>query len=164
MKVALYQIEQEYLNIVQSIIDAGGEITEEQETALSISKEQLQNKGVCYGFIVKELEGNIDLIDLEIKRLNALKKPLVNSIDRLKNNLSQAMQMFDVTELKTPLLKINFRKSESIEVTDIDLLDADFVKTTITKAADKIAIKEAIKAEIPVRGAVLLTNYNLQIK
>jgi hypothetical protein len=164
MKVALYQIEQEYLNIVQSIIDAGGEITEEQETALSISKEQLQNKGVCYGFIVKELEGNIDLIDLEIKRLNALKKPLVNSIDRLKNNLSQAMQMFDVTELKTPLLKINFRKSESVEVTDIDLLDADFVKTTITKAADKVAIKEAIKAEIPVRGAVLLTNYNLQIK
>jgi hypothetical protein len=164
MKVALYQIEQEYLNIVQSIIDAGGEITEEQETALSISKEQLQNKGVCYGFIVKELEGNIDLIDLEIKRLQALKKPLVNSIDRLKNNLSQAMQMFEVTELKTPLLKINFRKSESIEVTDIDLLDADFVKTTITKAADKIAIKEAIKAEIPVRGAVLITNYNLQIK
>jgi hypothetical protein len=164
MKVALYQIEQEYLNIVQSIIDAGGEITEEQETELSINKEQLQNKGVCYGFIVKELEGNIDLIDLEIKRLQALKKPLVNSIDRLKNNLSQAMQMFDVTELKTPLLKINFRKSESIEVTDIDLLDADFVKTTITKAADKIAIKEAIKAEIPVRGAVLITNYNLQIK
>jgi hypothetical protein len=164
MKVALYQIEQEYLNIVQSIIDAGGEITEEQETALSISKEQLQNKGVCYGFIVKELEGNIDLIDLEIKRLQALKKPLVNSIDRLKNNLTQAMQMFDVTELKTPLLKINFRKSESIEVTDIDLLDADFVKTTITKAADKIAIKDAIKAEIPVRGAVLITNYNLQIK
>jgi hypothetical protein len=164
MKVALYQIEQEYLNIVQSIIDAGGEITEEQETALSISKEQLQNKGVCYGFIVKELEGNIDLIDLEIKRLNALKKPLLNSIDRLKNNLSQAMQMFDVTELKTPLLKINFRKSESIEVTDIDLLDTDFVKTTITKAADKIAIKDAIKAEIPVRGAVLITNYNLQIK
>ena len=164
MKVALYQIEQEYLNIVQSIIDAGGEITEEQETALSISKEQLQNKGVCYGFIVKELEGNIDLIDLEIKRLNALKKHLVNSIDRLKNNLSQAMQMFEVTELKTPLLKINFRKSESIEVTDIDLLDADFVKTTITKAADKIAIKEAIKSGENVQGAVLVTNQNLQIK
>ena len=164
MKVALYQIEQEYLNIVQSIIDAGGEITEEQETALSISKEELQKKGVCYGFIVKELEGNIDLIDLEIKRLQALKKPLTNSIDRLKNNLSQAMQMFDVTELKTPLLKINFRKSESIEVTDIDLLDADFVKTTITKAADKIAIKDAIKSGENVQGAILQTNLNLQIK
>jgi hypothetical protein len=164
MKTSLYQIEQTYLNLVESLIENGGELTPELETELSINKEQLQNKGVCYGFICKELEGNIDLIDLEIKRLQALKKPLLNSIDRLKNNLSQAMQMFDVTELKTPLLKINFRKSESIEVTDIDLLDADFVKTTITKAADKIAIKEAIKAEIPVRGAVLITNYNLQIK
>ena len=164
MKLSLYTIEQNYLTLVENLIENGGELTPELETELAITKQDLQNKGVCYGFIVKELEGNIDLIDLEIKRLNALKKPLVNSIDRLKNNLSQAMQMFDVTELKTPLLKINFRKSESIEVTDIDLLDADFVKTTITKAADKIAIKEAIKAEIPVRGAVLLTNYNLQIK
>jgi hypothetical protein len=164
MKVALYQIEQEYLNIVQSIIDAGGEITEEQETALSISKEQLQNKGVCYGFICKELEGNIDLIDLEIKRLNALKKPLVNSIDRLKNNLSQAMQMFDVTELKTPLLKINFRKSESVEIEDIALLDSNFIKVVTTKTADKVAIKDAIKSGENVQGAILQTNLNLQIK
>ena len=164
MKVALYQIEQEYLNIVQSIIDAGGEITEEQETALSISKEQLQNKGVCYGFIVKELEGNIDLIDLEIKRLNALKKPLVNSIDRLKNNLSQAMQMFEVTELKTPLLKINFRKSESVEIEDLALLDSNYIKVVTTKTADKVAIKEAIKQGENVQGAVLVTNQNLQIK
>ena len=164
MKLSLYTIEQNYLTLVENLIDNGGELTPELETELAITKQDLQNKGVCYGFIVKELEGNIDLIDLEIKRLNALKKPLVNSIDRLKNNLSNAMQMFEVTELKTPLLKINFRKSESVEVTDIDLLDAGFVKTTITKAADKIAIKEAIKAEIPVRGAVLLTNYNLQIK
>jgi hypothetical protein len=164
MKLSLYTIEQNYLTLVENLIENGGELTPELETELAITKQDLQNKGVCYGFIVKELEGNIDLIDLEIKRLNALKKPLVNSIDRLKNNLSQAMQMFEIEELKTPLLKINFRKSESVEVTDIDLLDADFVKTTITKAADKIAIKEAIKAEIPVRGAVLLTNYNLQIK
>lgn len=164
MKVALYQIEQEYLNIVQSIIDAGGEITEEQETALSISKEQLQNKGVCYGFIVKELEGNIDLIDLEIKRLNALKKPLVNSIDRLKNNLSQAMQMFEVTELKTPLLKINFRKSESVEIDDLSMINDKFKKTVTTVSADKIAIKDAIKSGENVQGAVLVTNQNLQIK
>lgn len=164
MKVALYQIEQEYLNIVQSIIDAGGEITEEQETALSISKEQLQNKGICYGFIVKELEGNIDLIDLEIKRLNALKKPLVNSIDRLKNNLSQAMQMFEVTELKTPLLKINFRKSESVEIEDLALLDSNYIKVVTTKTADKVAIKDAIKNGENVQGAILVTNQNLQIK
>ena len=164
MKLSLYNIEQNYLTLVENLIENGGELTPELETELEITKQDLQNKGICYGFIVKELEGNIDLIDLEIKRLNALKKPLVNSIDRLKNNLSQAMQMFEVTELKTPLLKINFRKSESIEIADIDLLDANFVKTTITKAADKVAIKDAIKSGENVQGAVLVTNQNLQIK
>ena len=164
MKTTIYQIQNEYLSIIESIVDNDGLITDEQTELLKINKEQLEVKGISYGYIIKQLEGNIDLIDLEIKRLNALKKPLVNSIDRLKNNLSQAMQMFEVTELKTPLLKINFRKSESVEVTDIDLLDADFVKTTITKAADKVAIKEAIKQGENVQGAVLVTNQNLQIK
>lgn len=164
MKLSLYTIEQNYLTLVENLIDNGGELTPELETELAITKQDLQTKGVCYGFVVKQLESEVDVIDIEIKRLTALKKARNNSIDRLKNSLTQALNMFEIEELKTPLLKINFRKSESVEVTDINLLDADFVKTTITKAADKVAIKEAIKAEIPVRGAVLLTNYNLQIK
>ena len=164
MKLSLYNIEQNYLNLVENLIENGGELTPELETELEITKQDLQNKGICYGFIVKELEGNIDLIDLEIKRLNALKKPLVNSIDRLKNNLSQAMQMFEVTELKTPLLKINFRKSESVEIEDLALLDSNYIKVVTTKTADKVAIKDAIKQGENVQGAVLVTNQNLQIK
>ena len=164
MKLSLYNIEQNYLTLVENLIENGGELTPELETELEITKQDLQNKGICYGFIVKELEGNIDLIDLEIKRLNALKKPLVNSIDRLKNNLSQAMQMFEVTELKTPLLKINFRKSESVEIEDLALLDSNYIKVVTTKTADKVAIKDAIKQGENVQGAVLVTNQNLQIK
>ena len=162
MKLSLYSIEQEYLNIVESIIDAGGEITEEQETALSINKEQLQTKGVCYGFIVKQMEGEIDLIDTEIKRLTSLKKTRSNTIDRLKQNLSTAMQVFEVEEIKTPLIKINFRKSESVEMDDN--LDQKYVKTITTHTPDKLAIKEAIKQGIEVIGARIITNQNIQIK
>jgi hypothetical protein len=162
MKLSLYSIEQEYLNIVESIIDSGGEITEEQETALSINKEQLQTKGVCYGFIVKQMEGEIDLIDAEIKRLNTLKKTRSNTIDRLKANLSTAMQVFEIEELKTPLIKINFRKSESVEV-DVNL-DSQYTKTVTTVTPDKVAIKEAIKAGLTVQGARLVTNQNIQIR
>ena len=49
---------------------------------------------------------NIDLIDLEIKRLNALKKPLVNSIDRLKNNLSNATVKISDGKLKFTNTKV----------------------------------------------------------
>lgn len=164
MRLSLYQIEQTYLSIVEELIENGGELTHSLEAELNINKEELQNKGVCYGFMVKELEMQSDTIDIEIKRLQVLKKTRTNTIDKLKNNLSQAMQMFEVTELKTPLLKINFRKSESVEIEDIALLDSNFIKTTITKAADKVAIKEAIKSGENVQGAILQTNLNLQIK
>lgn len=164
MKLSLYQIEKTYLAIVEELIENGGELTPSLEAELNINKEELQNKGVCYGFMVKELEMQSDTIDIEIKRLQALKKTRVNTIDKLKNNLSQAMQMFGITELKTAIIKINFRKSESVEIEDIALLDSQFIKVITTKTADKIAIKEAIKSGESVQGAILQTNSNLQIK
>ena len=162
MKVSLYQIEQEYLNIAEALIESGGELTEELELQLTINKEQLQNKGVCYGMVIKDIEAENEAIDTEIKRLTELKKSRSKAIDRLKTNLSTAMQVFGIEEIKSPLLKISFRKSESVEV-DVNL-DKKYIKTTVSTAPDKLAIKEAIKAGIEVEGARLVVNQNIQIK
>jgi hypothetical protein len=164
MKIALYQIEQEYISLANQIIDNEGELSEELETALMINQEQLEQKGKGYGYIIKDIEAEIDAIDVEIKRLSAMKKSRTNAVDKLKTTLSDAMQLFQISELKTPTIKINFRKSESVEVENINLLDQNFVKVTETRAADKTAIKEAIKSGAEVVGAVLKTNLNLQIK
>ena len=162
MKVTLYQIEQEYINLAETLIENGGELTPELETQLTITKDQLQNKGVCYGMVIKDIEAENDVIDAEIKRLTELKKSRSKAIDRLKDNLSQAMQLFELEEIKTPLIKINFRSSQSVEV-DVNL-DQKYVKTTVSTAPDKVAIKEAIKSGFEVTGARLVTNQNIQIK
>ena len=162
MKVTLYQIEQEYINLAETLIENGGELTPELETQLTITKDQLQNKGVCYGMVIKDIEAENDVIDAEIKRLTELKKSRSKAIDRLKDNLSQAMQLFELEEIKTPLIKINFRSSQSVEV-DVNL-DQKYVKTTVSTAPDKVAIKEAIKSGVEVTGARLVTNQNIQIK
>lgn len=165
MKLSLYNIQNEYMQIVETLIDNGGELTPELETEIQISKEQLQTKGVCYGFIVKQLESEIDMIDVEIERLNKLKKTRNNSISRLKTNLSTAMQVFEVESLETPLIKINFRKSESVEIIDLKLLDAKYKKVSEPViSADKKAIKEAIELGEVVTGAVINYNKNIQIK
>ena len=164
MKIALYQIEQEYISLANQIIDNDGELSEELENALMINQEQLEQKGKGYGYIIKDIEAEIYAIDVEIKRLSAMKKSRTNAVDKLKTTLSDAMQLFDILELKTPTLKINFRKSESVEVEEIGLLDTKFVKVSVTQSADKTAIKEAIKNGEDVFGAVLKTNLNLQIK
>jgi hypothetical protein len=164
MKIALYQIEQEYISLANQIIDNEGELSEELETALMINQEQLEQKGKGYGYIIKDIEAEIDAIDVEIKRLSAMKKSRTNAVEKLKTSLSQAMQLFDISELKTPTIKINFRKSEIIEVESIGLLDPLYIVTKEVKTADKESIKLAIKGGLEVYGAVLKTNLNLQIK
>ena len=74
MKKALYNIEREYLELAEQIEQAEGELTPELETALAITEGELQTKAVGYGFIIRESEGNIAIIDDELKRLTALKK------------------------------------------------------------------------------------------
>jgi len=164
MKIALYQIEQEYMMLADEIIANEGELSPELENRLIINQDQLEAKGKGYGYIIKDIEAEIDAIDMEIKRLSAMKKSRSNAVDKLKTSLSDAMQLFDITELKTPTLKINFRKSESVEIENVALLDKDFIKVVTTETADKIAIKEAIKNGVEVTGAVLKQNYNLQVK
>ena len=159
----IYQIEQEYLVLSNDIIEAGGEITPELETALAINKEQLQNKGINYGYVIKSLENDITAIEEEIKRLNALKSSRTKTSDLLKSTIKQAMQLYGIEELKTPTLKINFRKSESVEVDD-SVLDVNYFNHKVVSTPDKTRIKEDIKSGKEVVGAVLNVNFNLQIK
>jgi hypothetical protein len=159
----IYQIEQEYLVLSNDIIEAGGEITPELETALAINKEQLQNKGINYGFVIKSLENDISTIEEEIKRLNALKSSRTKTTELLKSTIKQAMQLYGIEEIKTPTLKINFRKSESVEVDDT-ILDVNYFNHKVVSTPDKTAIKEAIKSGKNITGAVLNVNFNLQIK
>ena len=164
MKIALYQIEQEYMILADEIINNEGELTPELEQRLTINKDQLEAKGKGYGYIIKDIEAEIDAIDVEIKRLSAMKKSRTNAVDKLKTTLSDAMQLFQISELKTPTLKISFRKSESVEVENIALLDSCYVITKVVEIADKASIKEALKNGVEVTGAVLQQNINLQIK
>ena len=164
MKIALYQIEQEYMILADEIINNEGELTPDLEQRLTINKDQLEAKGKGYGYIIKDIESEIDVIDAEVKRLTALKKSRSNAVERLKTTLSDAMQLFQISELKTPTLKISFRKSESVEVDNLGYLPAEFIKITTTETVDKVKIKEAIKAGRVIQGAVLQQNINLQIK
>ena len=165
MKTSIYQIEKEYLSLVDTLLENGGELTPELETDLSLNKEQLQTKSTAYSFIIKQLESDINIIDTEIKRLNDLKKSRNKSIERLKESLSTAMIIYDIEVLETPLVKISFRNSESVEVLDLSLLDKEYTKVSEpVVSADKIKIKEAIKQGINVVGAVLIQSKNLQIK
>lgn len=162
MLKSLYQIENEYLIIAQQLID--GEATQELQDALAINEKELQVKSTNYSFIIKQMDAECDIIDGEIERLSKLKKARVNSISRLKEIIKNAMELYQIEEIKTPIIKINFRKSKSVEVENIELLDEKYIKVTTTESINKTLIKEDIEAGEVVTGAILKENKNLQIK
>lgn len=163
MELKLYEIEKTYLDLISTIIDADGEATDEQVEQLAITEAQLENKGRAYGFVIKKMETDIDVIDAEIKRLTAIKKTRVKTIDRIKETLSNAMQMFGITKLESPTLKISFRKSETVEV-DNELINSEWCVEKITYSPDKAKIKEALKNGEIIVGAEIVEHQNLQIK
>jgi hypothetical protein len=164
MNQSIYKIQNEFQLIIAEVINNEGEITPELETALTINKEQLQSKAIDYCYVIKSLESDCEQIDNEIARLNKLKKVRSNLTERLKNTVSSAMQLYDVEKIETPLIKLSFRNSESVEITNESQLDACFIVTKTVSTPDKKAIKDAIKSGVFVEGATISYNKNLQIK
>ena len=162
--LSLFEIESQYRLLADTLIEAGGELTDGMETALQINKTDLERKARSYGYVVLDLESEVEQIDAQIKRLSAMKLARNKTIDRLKQTVSNAMQLFEISEVKTATLKLNFRKSESVEIDNLDLLDATYKVEKVSITANKVKIKEDIKAGISVTGAVLQINNNLQIK
>ena len=164
MKTTIFQIEESYNKLAEELIENGGELSPSLTEALAITEEQLQNKSVAYSFVIKQMDADIDTIDAEIKRLQNLKKQREKASEYLKERIKHAMDTFSIEEIKTPLVKINFRKSESVEVDDVNALPAAFKVVKVTEQADKAAIKAAIKDGIEVAGCRIETHRNLQIK
>ena len=159
---SIYVISEEARNLASLLEE--GEFTPEMELALVINQNEIQEKAINYGFVLKTFEGDVSLISEEIKRLTAIKKAKENAVERMKDAVLSAMQIYSIEKVSSPKLNISVRRSESIEVPFVELLDPRFVTEKIVKSADKISIKKAIKDGEIIEGAFIKANYNLQIK
>ena len=166
MKKSLYNIEKEYLEIANQLED--GELSPELETALTINKAELQGKAVAYAYVIKESEDTVSVIDAEIKRLQGLKKTEQNKATRLKETISNAMNLYGITEIKTETLKLNFRRSEGVSVgvsVGYESLPNELVTIVPEQRKPNLtAIKKAIKEGESVTGFEIEERYSLQIK
>ena len=160
--LSIYNITDDFSQIMAEIESNGGEISPEIDEKLQINQLNLIEKTTNYIHVIKTLDYECDIIDIEIKRLQDLKKQRTNFTQSLKDRLKNAMQAMELTEIKTALNKINFRKSESVEVIDESILPSNVL--IYEPKIDKNKIKEIIKNGGLVSGAKLVENQNLQIK
>jgi hypothetical protein len=140
------------------------ELTPELEQALVINQDQLQAKANNYAKVIVNIQSDADAIDVEIKRLKAMKESKERAITRLKEAVKNAMLVSSIEKIESPLFKLSIRKSEAVEVDMLEGLPSEFINIKNVVTPDKIAIKEAIKRGEFVLGARLVDNFNLQIK
>lgn len=164
MKKSIYNISQELETIFNIIENNDGIIDEQTETSLVLTKQELENKGIQYGFKCLSINNENAEIDAEIERLTKIKARNKNLENRLKETLKNAMLHFGIEEIKIPTLKINFRKSTSISIENEDLIAEKFKVEKITKSISKTLINEAIENGETVLGASKVENKYLQIK
>ena len=164
MNKPLYQIEKEYIELATLLEQE--ELTPEIETALAINQAELQGKAVAYAYVIKEDEHDIEYIKSEMARLQALVKSKEKKIDRMKNAISQAMQYFEITEVKTPLIKLSFRTSKRCVSDGVAFTLADRFTTLVpeSRKPNLTAIKAAIESGEDVQGYRVETVQNLQIR
>lgn len=134
----IYEITTKYLYI-QSAIENGEDLPDD---LLSEVDEELETKAENYAKVIKNLESDLNGLDEEIKRLTAKKKAVKSGIDRLKENLQNAMILTGKRKFKTDLFSFNIQKNGGalpvIVDADVSELPDELVK--ITESPDLQAI------------------------
>ena len=180
MNKSLFDIQDAMMNLLEYNIDEDGVLVETEEEFNELYNSiqlDLQTKLDNTNCLQKMIDGEIEVIDKEIKRLTAEKSARVHKKEWLKNRVDTFVKRQFTDEngnldeegmhkykLELPHSKISYRKSDSVEVTDFENLPEEYIKTKIEKNPDKVAIKNAIKSGKEIKGAKIVTNYNIQIK
>lgn len=161
---SLFDLTKEALEIRNEIMALDGEMSEDLETRLAISQEQLEEKSTGYALIIKELEHTEAAHDAEIEYHKRRKAQIVKKRERLIELISSAMIEFGITKVENPRVNLSFRKSTSTEIIDEASIPSEYIKTKIVDSIDKTAIKKALQDGKAVLGAQLVEKQNLQIK
>lgn len=108
---------------------------------------ELDDKVSQWARCIKNLEGERDAIKAEGDRLTKRARSIDNEVNHMKDTLLMYLKAAGVTKAGNSVLKASIRKASSTPL-EIDLAPEDlpdeFKKVTI--AADKTAIKDALKA------------------
>ena len=105
---------------------------------------ELEKKAEGILHVLRNVAGDADKIDQEIKRLTARKRTAENNAQRLRDYLRAGMEASGLTRISGPTFSITLSEGpERVEVDDEVLLPPDFVRVKMEPA--KSAILEHYK-------------------
>jgi hypothetical protein len=158
----IYEITQDALRIYQQIMANDGELTPELEEEMQITEANLTQKAKGYGYVILHNGSQMDAVDAEIKRLQAIKKTRQRLEEKLKERILNTMLILGKDRIEADTITFSIRKSEAVEILDEAYVPNEY--KIYEPKINKLQIKAALKEGQLVAGAHLITNQNLQIK
>ena len=150
----LYEINHEIMSCWD---EETGEILDVQK--FDAMQMALEDKLEAIGCYVKNLEAEAAALKLEEQAFAARRKRAENKAASLKNYLSGYLQGCPFETLR---VKISFRKSESLELSESAVVPEEFLKYTVD--VNKAELKKAVKAGLVLDGVQLIQKQNISIK
>ncbi len=145
----IFNIEEKYLKLINTIEENDGVIELEQEKELSITLNELETKLKSYYYITQTLNGDITMIDDEITRLNKLKVTKKSIIVHLKSTIRDAVILFgDIGKSGNKVInykdiKFYTRKNIVVQITD-DFYNIDYAKYKLNEQLNTIQFNKII--------------------
>lgn len=95
-------------------------------------------------------------LDAEIKRLQSKKKALQNRRESVKDYLRENMLACGISKIECPVFTIRIKPAQPVVIVDDEqALPDEYVSVKTTIAADKNALKKALKEGAEIAGAHL---------
>lgn len=126
--------------------------------ALNMAYEEKVENIACY---IKNLVSDVADFKAEEDNLAKRRKAKEKKVEYLKRLLLDNMggQKFSTTKCA-----VSFRRSEAVQVDDVNHIPAELLRMKTTVEPDKTAIKAALKDGQAINGCKLVENVSVQIK
>ena len=165
----LYELNEDYIQLFHMLLEASeGESPLESlqglEEALAIENAEFEGKASAYAFMIRKLENEESFLKSESKYLADKAKRKALAIEKLKQNLHNALELRSIKKIDLGQYVLSFRKSEAVEIDEPGNVPDCYIRSEIVSKIDKISIKQALKQGELVQGARLVEKNNLQIK
>lgn len=159
---SLYNLTAEYQELLRK-----EELTDADLKAIDEKFADIEDKGVQYAFVIKEMEAKLALTEDMIKMAQAKKKRLEGNLDRVKANLVYNMVCNKIEHIdRCPLFDIKIRhNAPAVEDYDPDAIPVEYFNKKETLTLDKKRVKEDIEnLGLVIPGVRLVRGISLQIK
>lgn len=148
----------DYDKAIDECMDEEGNVIDAELKAYLEEYRDEAIEGIAMG--IKEAKAEAEAIKAEEKALSQRRKVRENKANGLTKYLSDYLAG---RKFSTPKVAISYRKSEVVEIADLNAVPDEFLSPQPPKV-DKVGLKKAVKGGAVIDGVTIVEKQNIQIR